>query len=336
MYRKETLNNSSPDKFQIKVPGYSIPIFVGLSYNFPGEVIKENPRLVAEKISNISPVMVSLNELSDLGVSADKKLQNARQKQITPLLTLSNQIRNLHEQRKEIFSQKYPSFEKSFAAIENDFLLLSRRREEFSSGEYPDNCQGYLELDSGIIEAGYIEHALPGVLTNHEIIDITEPVNSIDELKNKYGIFLLGANNRNGNSNTVKQIRSMHGLMMAAKVDDDKEGIKTDRLLGMPNLTELENCDTNGSTNSTHLKDLKDEYVRIAGQGKIPPRFLYTVLFAMDIKGKIKDRKSAGMHQPTDDIYYVAKHLKPEGFPENSNTLRHELESSGVLHQLFS
>ena len=341
MSRAETLKNPTIDKshpkekFQIKVPGYTIPIFLGLAYNFPGEVVSENPRLVAERVSDMSPVMVSLNELADLGISAEKKLQGASQGQILPLLTLRNKIRNQHEERKHIFIQKYPSFKQSLEAIEKDFLLLSREREKFSSPEYPFSCKGYAELDSGIFEVGFIEHALPGLLRDKAGVDLAKPVDTVDQLSEKYNIFLLEANKKQRENGTVRRVQNMHGLMMAYKVDDDIEGVKIDRLLGMPNLTGLNECNPNHSENDVSLKDLKREYIQIASQGGIPSTILRTILYAADIKGKYKDSKSAKKHDPTDDLYYLSKHFGPVGFPENSNTLRHELESSGVLSSLF-
>jgi hypothetical protein len=310
----------------LKIPGYSLPVFLALNAAFPKSMSLERFLESFERVNDLSPVLVAANEYADIGLSAERKIhqEGIRQEKFLPLHTLFTGLSKEFGERLSKLEKKY-SGDGSIEGLEmvlDDFIFLSQERQSFSVSE----IRLYQELDSGIIEAAYLVWTFPEMLKLVGF-DPTEHVSTIDDLKSKYEVFDL-SRLEVGDNDFVKKLQGIHAVTMCLKIDDDLEG-SVDRILGIPNFTDWEK---NGYGN---LKLLRQWYVSIARRAGIPNLLTNIARLTSFLRGVVKDRKAKEGISPTDDYFNISDYAGGRKFDQGCNTLRQKLDASGLLVELF-
>lgn len=315
---------------KIPVPRYTYPIVIGMVLNFPREIVKKPFIDVVVRMGAFAPYAVSLNEAADIGISAQLKIDGGvRQEKFVPLLQTDNLLFNELYKRRERFTEMYPVFKDMVGIVENDFLLLSRQRNNI---QVPD----FVEIDSGIIEAAYTEVAMPGYLSSLGMDFPGKSCQTKYDLTEKYKLYLSRSDFGIDRSKKFNKIRGLHGLEMTMKLDDDVEGEWVDKMLGLPNYwVWLQNqAEITGTSSAELLKIAKKGYLEMARKVTMLNLASTGITFLSNVSGKSKDLKSCNGVVPTDDLWQITK-LIGDNFNPHCTALRHQLESSGLLDRAF-
>ncbi len=311
----------------LKIPGYSLPVFLALNATFPKGINPERVKESYKRVNDLTPVLVAVNEYADIGLSAERKIrQGVSQDKFMPLHLLSSGLGREFGKRLARLKEKYLGDENidGLETVLDDFILLSQERLSFNQGEIPL----YQELDSGIIETSYVVWAFPGIL---ELVGFnpTERTSTIDDLKRKYKVFDLSKTDTGAN-HIAKKLQGIHAVEMCLKIDDDLDGASVDRKLGIPNFTDWEK-----GSDGRSLKSLRRHYMDIARKSGIPNFLTSTARLASYVRGIVKDRNAGNGIIPTDDYFEVSDYAGGRKFGEGCNTLRQKLVASGLLNELF-
>lgn len=310
---------------KLPIPRTSLTITAALFATFPEKIsIQET----LEKVSQISPLMIALNERADIGISAGLRIEdgNLTQQQIWGLLMLKGQTTSMLDQRTSEFLQKYPQEEGVIRTIIGDFLTLSRLRGKFSPQEWPQ----FLELDSAIFVCAFI-HAANSEILKDAGLEIEKPAKNKEELMEKYRIFIT--NNTDSLTEIQKRLRALLAAEMLLKVRDDltdRDNLGIDPLLHLPNLAKWAKI-INPDNPNQEIEKIKRKYQE---EAKIlfPRTLQVAVEIIFHITSVIKAKNSQNRLSPIDD---------PTDFwrcftrISQTTTLRHELEAMCVLSGLF-
>lgn len=314
----------SPDN--IPIPRTSLSIAASVFSVFPETKNPEN----LNKIGNISPLMIALNEAADIGISAEKRIikGNLDQPRLWGLLLLKGQLFGNLEKRINEFREKYPNKEIFVIKFIKDFLLLSKERNKFPIKDWP----AFLELDSAIFVAAYVGIIAPEILEKAGLY-MEEQVETMEELKKKYSIFLINQNNQDEFSDIQKRLRSLFASVMILKITDDqndKNGSNVDKILDLPNFWDFA-VNQDPEKPEEVLKQIRKKYEETASLAF--PKF-YQI--SADILCKFtsihKARKSTNGILPEDDPTSVGRFFQKES---QTTTLRHELAAAQIIQELF-
>lgn len=203
----------------IYIPRTSLAIFVGLRSQFPRE-IKERGEIEALRgISYLSPLMIALNEMADIGISVH--LRNETDEGSLVVEKMQRYLRGW----KEKFLERFPGHKDTITNLINDFCLLSLVRNTIGNDQIPT----WLELDSAIFEEACFRVATQKLWSDN----VVYKPQSFEDLERKYGEYLIrGVAGEKGGH----RLSGLHGMEMALKVTDDRVGIKDDRKLGLPSF----------------------------------------------------------------------------------------------------
>ena len=314
---------------EVPIPRTSLAMFNGIASTFP-ESTKEGRREKALKLSRFSPILIALNEAADIGISADLRLKkgNIPSWKTKALVMLKNRAFQDLNERKQTFLEQYPEEKEAIENFIKDFLFLSEHRGDFSPNNYPD----FLELDSGIFVAICLHITVPDI-AKEAGIDLSKDVNNLDDLKEKYSLFLLKDSDKRKFSPLEEKIRSLHALEMILKIRDDvndKRDSNIDAILGLPNFWRYAEKEETAKPYLA-LKDLHNAYMKIAKKEFPKPVPTLTSLLC-SITSRIKSKKSSRSTKIIED---------PENFHhffgkrKQTTTLRHEMNASSVLSELF-
>jgi hypothetical protein len=330
----DQLKKDGLHKDRVPIPRYTYPIVIGLAISFPKEMAKniaaESLDTIVSRVGSFSPYAVSLNETADIGISAELKLSSGvGQDRFVPLFQTAKMFFKELDKRKSIFIEKYPDFASTVNVVENDFMLLSRNRDNISTPKF-------VEMDSGIIEAAYSEVAIPGFLSQAGLDFPGQPCRNANDLQEKYKIYLSEEKNISGNSDILNNIRRLHGVEMLMKLDDDKEGAMIDKLLKIPNYKTWikEEAERLGLAEEGLFQITRNKYVELAGGGVLTRKINEAIIFSSAVSGKLKDLTGCGGIVPTDDLWQMTGLIR-KSFTPGCTTLRHQLEKSGLLDRAF-
>ncbi len=310
---------------EVPIPRTSLAITAAILAAFPEEI---DTQVALEKVSRLSPFMIALNERADIGVSAELRIKkgNLTQHQFWGLIMLEGQTKSMLVKRKTEFTQKYPQEEKTIQAIEEDFLTLSRLRDEFSPQEWPQ----FLELDSAIFVCAFIHGANPKTLEKAGI-HFELPAKNKEELIEKYRIFLT--NQTDSLDEIQKNLRSVFAAEMLLKIKDDhtdEDNLQIDAILGLPSFARWAKV-TKPDNPNLALKERVEKYQKEA-ERLFPRIFQFIAEFTCHATSVIKAKKSQDGIKPTDDPTNFWSSFAEES---QTTTLRHKLEASCVLSELF-
>lgn len=311
---------------EVPIPRTSLAITSAILAAFPEET---DLQISLRKIGQMSPLIIALNERADIGVSAELKVQkgNLTPNQVWGLLMLQGQTESMLAKRTIDFLQKYPQEERVIAAIKEDFLTLSKLRNEFPLQEWPQ----FLELDSAIFVCAFIHAANPEILQEAGI-NLERAAKNKEELIAKYHIFTT--ENTEKLTKTQERLRAIFSAEMLLKVRDDltdKDDLKIDAILDLPSFARWAKSTKPDNPN----QPIEEKTRKYQAEAKILfPRILQIVAEAVShVTSVIKARNSQNSLIPADD---------PTNFwrcftrSSQTTTLRHELEAMCILSELFS
>lgn len=311
-----------------EVPRYSWPIFIGIALSFPDRVVRD-PIGVNNRISDFAPYAVALNEFADIGISAEIKLSEsvASQDQYLPLRRVSNTLRCEMNKRQYDFDRSNNGLRNVSEIIKNDFLLLSELREGLDPIDF-------LELDSGIIEAGYLEVAIPGVC--QEVgIDLDKDCKTVNDLKDKYSLFMLSTDDEISYSEGQMRVRELHAMSMIMKMQDDEENKhhgSFDELVGLPNFVQWSK--SHDTDERCALNEKLNFYRSVASSSYIKRGGTYGISALFSVSAAVKNRLSKNGIEPIDDLFRLSQEAS-RFFTRKCTTLRHQLMETGMLNEAF-
>src|SRR3989344_5224233 len=219
---------------QLPIPRTTLAITCALERVFPEKVNEVGRCEVIRIIGSLSPLLVSLNEAADIGISARLRRESGcRQPQFLPLLMLENGLMLDLHRKYEAFSDSNGNGKAKLVAdvLINDSLLLSKERRDFSGAAQ----RSWLELDSGLCEVACQALVFPEVLESAGIDFPGRPCRTVGDLLSKYSLLILGeADGVENMEYSQRRILGLHCAEMLLKVSDDIRGGGVDRLLGLP------------------------------------------------------------------------------------------------------
>ncbi len=328
---------------RINIPRTTLAIFNAINMTFPDELTRKKKETLLI-ISNLSPILIAANEAADIGVSASLRLKepanDLTELQREGLRCLEEETFDWLERSISDFKDIYGQNSRKAEVIDtftHDFILLSQERRKFPI----ENYREYAELDSLIYILGCIAISTPDVLKKCGF-DLGEGCKSVEELRKKYGTFILREQSPDGNDKiliprsdeacilTMAVIMSLQGAEMVLKVKDDIRGRRIDRILGIPNLYDYAKSKVDGDEPPTEvLETIRKEYFFLAETGGLP-RFTVHAAEVFSHLTSVRKAKMAGLKK-LDSIRESASIMK-----NTTTTLRHELEAAGILKSLFS
>lgn len=312
---------------EISIPRTTLAITTAIFSAFPETKKPETLR----KLGDLSPMMIALNEAADIGISAEKRIEkgNLRQWQIWGLLRLSCEVRKNLEKRIAGFTKEYPTESKVIAPVIEDFLFLSKNRDEFPIERWPT----FLELDSAIFVVTYVGVANLKILQKAGI-DPEEKVSSVEDLREKYSILLITSGKSKEYSNTTQQkLRALFASVMLLKTTDDKNdknGSNVDRILGLPNFWGYAQS-KNPQNPEKEIEKIRDRYHEEADL-VFPRPYQIGADVLCGLTSVLKAERAKDKQEPQED---------PTNFGiffqriNQTTTLRHELQAAQILSELF-
>jgi hypothetical protein len=315
------------------IPRYVIPPYCGLAVSFPRDVLKEKLSAVY-RLGYYASFAVALNEAADIGVSIEQRIKrgNVVQNHYVPLTQTRILLFHELDERLNRFTEFFPDQGEGVRVIRDDFLLLSRHRKHFDPITY-------LELDSGIIEAGYaaVMFNKESILARAGVNLSGEACNSPEDLLSKYALYLLYSNTDYvPKDKGAQKIQKLHALAMAMKVKDDEEGKVFDGLVGLHNFAIWadKESERTGIPSSEILLGLKEYYIQRSGG--IASRVVNRVIaVGSHVSGKVKDVSSRNSINPSDDVWQLSG-ITRRFHTQKSTVLRHQLEQSNLLRLALS
>ena len=317
----------------LPVPRYVIPPYCGIAISFPREVVKEGLSTI-HRLGYFASFAVALNEAADIGVSIDERFKSGgiKQEHFVPLLQTRNYLYRELDKRFNRFAELFPDQREVARVVKDDFLLLSRNRKLIDPVTF-------IELDSGIIEAGYaaVVFSEDSILARAGVNFPGDVCEGLEELLSKYAIYLLYSNKDHAPKNiTVHKIQRLHALAMAMKVNDDMEGMSFDKLVRLPNfaLWADEESIRTGVSSSEVLSTLKEYYLERSG-GNIGRAVNRALAVGSHVSGRIKDMGSRNGIHPSDDVGQLHQLTRMFHVSE-STVLRHQLDKTNLLRLALS
>ncbi|MBN1169157.1 hypothetical protein JXA63_04675 [Candidatus Woesebacteria bacterium] len=322
------IGNKVCDLSMPQMPRYTIGIYGGLLTTFPRETTLEGVH-APKMIDEIATVTIAANEAADIGVSAELRFkEGVNQSQFVPLAQLRNQMFAVLEDRLDIFCNRHPEMKDSIRVGISDFLSLSRNRGAMDPIRF-------LELDSGIIEAIFIQGAYTESLLKKAGMDFPgEICETTDELLEKYSIFDLS---REEPRNVIaNDLRALHACQMAMKVDDDLDGGRFDAIMSLPSfyLLAQESSRDSGKEVDEIMEDYKDHYLEIAGCNPAIRILDKGAVCVHKLSARVKNTMSLGDIEPSDDLWQLSG-LVRRLFKKRNSKLRHQLGKSQLLEEAF-
>jgi len=317
----------------VPAPRYTYPILAGLALTFPEEVLREARRGgMLARIGALAPWAVALNEYADLSISAERiRKSGCDQDQFVPLLQTENLLRSELERRGRRLLEDYPDLRNLVEVTENDFILLSKHRDKVGVLEF-------VELDSGVIEAGYTQATVPGLLKSAGVDFPGEPCRTVDDLRAKYGIYLTDSDDGLEGQNYIRTqrrlrrgIRRLHGIEMLMKIQDDCEGVGVDTLLDIPSYRSYLARD---KSLGEEIREIKSKYYGMIGKNALSVLAAKGIILAQHVSGLVKDAKGCNGISPAGDVYYISRLVRDQ-FGDGCTTLRHQVDESGLLNEVF-
>lgn len=310
----------------------------GINFAFAEEMPSFSGDELLRRIGSFTPYLIALNEMADIGVSAERRLnEGVPQSKILPLILLKGGLEKDLEDRKAEFLSKNDGNEEAemiVNTLENDFLLLSRLRDSFEPEEYRD----YIDLDSAIVELACLELVIPDLSKKIGIDYFGDNCTDKDSLKKKYGIFLTRDMSRlkdGDRPELSKKLLILHATEMVLKVHDDEVGHKLDKLLKIPNFASYAEAvsDKSGGLVSVKevLKELEKDYLRIVQECGLSPSLVRLTKGLCAVTASIRIEKACKERMKFEDLLQVQNLV---GINYFTSTLRHEIEMG--LVELFS
>ncbi len=324
----ETLHSTagiSPDSTEgFRIHKTALIIYAGLRSTFS----EKDQECNLGTLNLLYETLITLNEKVDISDSLEQRInsQGIPQSKFVPATLLINGIRNDLRERINTFLNNCPGAGELIEATVNDAELLSRERRKFAlerNSEGP-TVEDYLNIDSAISELSFIQTMYPEVLKEAGI-DFSLKAKTIEDLMEKYKIFLLGRHNKKsleGLNSTQTKIVALHAAEMVLKIADDNQDPGIDKILGVPTF---DNC--NGCLSPEKIRERYLSIVQSCGINENIPRL------AMPIQNfaRICAVHEAYKQKPTDDLWQI-----PEYFGNGYTlVLRHSLYAKGLLDELF-
>lgn len=321
---------------------YVASIYTGVTSAFPEQISQSGGRReIYYRINNITPYMIALNEMADIGESAYQAfatggstyLRNAR---LNTRSALKQSVEYTRSEfiRRSVHPDEEAYMERVLDNIGQDFLLLSARREDFRTT--PKEMERYLGLDSAIIEAGYIEAAFPRLLRKIGV-DIFEQQQEHetdkDYLERKYRLFLSILEDDFDPATLSKRQRSllgMHAYAMGMKVQDDVTGKDIDQYTGVITFRDVIESEEEIDTDAK-LRRKSQNYFEKASKLGMSRTVMNIGAFARSASRRIKGVLSTEV--PALDPHEVAPRLTTKRVA--SSNLRHEI-GPVTLSELFT
>ena len=327
----------------IHIPRTSLAIFNAVSIAFPDE-LEGRKQEALQVISNFAPVLIAANEAADIGISARLQWNDLNRSHTegerAGLKQLEETTFKSMERSTAGFKNTYGSCSRECEIVDaliRDFLTLSSGRRNFQVQEYRE----YVELDSVMNVLGCIALSAPRVLERCGF-DMGESCETVEDVRRKYSAFIVGGAKPQGRKTVLMpgadetgalamaQIMSLEGAEMVLKVDDDKNGRRVDKLLGIPNLYDYaEQIAEEGQSPHGIVNRMRNEYLFLAETGGLSRLLVWSaeLLRHLTSAGKAKMAGLKLLSQKTEVISIA---------DSTTTTLRHELDASGVLEKLFS
>lgn len=238
------------------------PVVVSLRASFPENSLPAKNAI--DRIQNLSRVLHGLNELGDLGVSAEMRLrQPTAPDQFRFLLHLRNLIGDYFKNELARYQKKYGP-QPNLILLAEDSTALSRQRHHSRSPEFQ-------EMDNLLFILACSDQVCPGTMGKLGILDENSPCCSIEDFRKRYGHLVFSSGKRddgplepNQETPSIARIRGLLAVAMTFKVRDDEIGYQTDRVLGLPNIT-------NDLPDPQERKELIGFYTREAADRGFPP-----------------------------------------------------------------
>lgn len=307
-------------KDRMQIPRTSLAIYNGINAAFPEECDSQPSTL--RLLDAFAPVLIAGNEAADIGISARLNRGN-KQSNFSSLLTLENMTKQVLQSKADAFTSEYPQHAAVAHNFTADLMILSSNRAQFS-----DKFDVFLEVDSAIFEAACIQLCAPSVL-RHAGVDFAQPVATPEQLIKKYMPF-LSMEPHVEDLPIVNRLKSLHAIEMLLKIDDDTRGVEPDTLLGLPSFVTWATTrahETNRSVDDL-LNEKKESYFDILRSSPYMSVPMVNIIRGLCELTSIHKAQRTGVdnHIPLPRLPY---------FHRFTTTLRHELYSTGILHDLF-
>lgn len=289
---------------KIFIPRTSLAIFNGLRCQFPGEIKERGENEALSAISYLSPVLIALNEMADIGISVYQMNETDEGSKVM------EKMQKYLQAWREKFLEKFPGHKATISELINDFCLLSLLRNSIETEQVPI----WLELDSAIFEDACYRVATPECLRTESV---SQP-QTFEDLEKRYGDYLIWGDTEEKQGNKK---RGLHGMEMLLKVADDRVGEADDMKLGLPNFVRYAESVSNGRAGGVDevLKNITEVYRKAAIDGGISAmstRITQVLCHGSSlVKGYWAGVKSGGSRQPyweslpkTGEITTVLRH----------------------------
>ena len=317
------------------MPRTTLAVYASLAKNFPTEMAETGWRKNFQLLSDLFPWLIALNEVTDLGISAQLRMaERTRGLQFQGLLSLTNLVEQQLAQRwTEVEGKLDESQKKTAQMAENDFRLLSLSRGEFTPSEYPS----FLETDSMIFVWTCIAQTVPKVLESAGFDFPGRPCQTKADLLAKYGPGMVFSRGDFSDLSPVqRKVVGLHAAQMVMKVDDDRLGLGVDDLLGLPSFWQYAQWQAEQDSHSPRQEIVRakqnfKEAAVACGVGSME-------VFASDLLFSLFSLHQSGRAFSSVPIVEnpvtVGRTLNIHA-PRQSVTQRHELDGSSLLNELF-
>ena len=301
---------------------------------FPEEARELGIRNLFRTIGRACPALFALNEYADLGESAARRLKRGcSQHQIVPLLILKQRAFNfLDEMKLKLIAGDTcgRQTEKVIDVATNDFLLLSRKRDEFSPKEH----KTWAEIDSAIFLATCLKLTIPSVMTKAGVDFLGKSCKTAEELREKYSLFIADGDPMNvdslGDMNEFqRKLRALHGMAMILKIGDDSGDTGSDNLLELPTFPIWAESVAGDRSIGEVLAEQKRRYFDMVDQGGFPAGVLEKVIGIFNLINVAKGNNAVNETLPVEDLWSVGRAFNAS----RPRTRRHCL--IGILTELF-
>lgn len=327
---------------------YTSSISAGLEAAFRDEIEEAGGRrAVFAAVNNVTPIMVALNELADIGESAYEMFKKGSDPHMNTIwLGVRSVLRQRVETERQRIARRYSEPEEAKRIINvldtvgRDFILLSQIRDDFRDS--PEKMEKHLNLDSAIIACGYIEAALPGILKRAGVNLYSSQRSGQTEMEyltEKYKFFLQHLqpdfDPNHDFSRTQRSLLGMHIFEMGMKVIDDAHGREVDSATGVISFYDVveKESERDRELNDERqiiaaIKNKSDEYFDLARKLGMSAIVMKTGSIARELSRGFKNARSARF-APFDD--HEAAGFVADGNKITDGNLRHELYTAGLL-----